>query len=152
MQRALRAFYAQNRTRKRQRFVDEYIVDLNATKAAERAGYSKKTANEQGSRLLKNPTVKAAIERKLQKQAEDSELRAQDIIDGIRATIRRCEGLGADFQPFAVLKGYELLGKHLKMWTDKLRVEGSLSLGPMTEKQMQERITELLAKRKEVRP
>ena len=39
-------------TPKQTRFVDEYLVDLNATQAATRAGYSAKTANEQGSRLL----------------------------------------------------------------------------------------------------
>lgn len=48
-------------TAKQQRFVDEYLVDLNATQAAARAGYSKKTANEQGSRLLANVSVSAAI-------------------------------------------------------------------------------------------
>ncbi|MEG5263246.1 terminase small subunit [Pseudomonas sp. JDS28PS106] len=48
-------------TAKQQRFVDEYLIDLNATQAAARAGYSKKTANEQGSRLLANVSVSAAI-------------------------------------------------------------------------------------------
>lgn len=48
-------------TPKQQRFVDEYLVDLNATKAAERAGYSVKTAQEQSSRLLSKPHVQAAI-------------------------------------------------------------------------------------------
>lgn len=44
-----------------QRFVEEYLVDLNATQAAIRAGYSAKTANEQGARLLANASVKAAV-------------------------------------------------------------------------------------------
>ena len=46
---------------KQQRFVDEYLVDLNATQAAIRAGYSAKTANEQGCRLLTNVSVAEAI-------------------------------------------------------------------------------------------
>jgi phage terminase small subunit len=46
---------------KQQRFVEEYLVDLNATKAAERAGYSPKTANEQASRLMARPEIQAAI-------------------------------------------------------------------------------------------
>jgi phage terminase small subunit len=49
-------------TPKQQRFVEEYLIDLNATKAAERAGYSAKTANEQGARLLANVSVRSAIE------------------------------------------------------------------------------------------
>ncbi|QLJ16264.1 terminase small subunit [Pseudomonas putida] len=48
-------------TAKQQRFVEEYLIDLNATQAAIRAGYSKKTANEQGSRLLANVSVSAAV-------------------------------------------------------------------------------------------
>lgn len=49
-------------TPKQKRFVDEYLVDLNATAAARRAGYSDKTACEQGSRLLANVKVQAAIQ------------------------------------------------------------------------------------------
>jgi phage terminase small subunit len=48
-------------TPKQDQFVKEYLVDLNATQAAIRAGYSAKTANEQGSRLLANAKVSAAI-------------------------------------------------------------------------------------------
>lgn len=46
---------------KRQRFVEEYLIDLNGTQAAIRAGYSAKTANEQASRLLTNVNVQQAI-------------------------------------------------------------------------------------------
>lgn len=48
---------------KQQRFVDEYLIDLNATQAAIRAGYSPKTANEQGARLLANVSVQDAVSR-----------------------------------------------------------------------------------------
>lgn len=48
-------------TPKQARFVDEYLIDLNATQAAIRAGYSAHTANEQGSRLLANVSIQAAL-------------------------------------------------------------------------------------------
>lgn len=48
-------------TEKQQRFVDEYLIDLNATQAAIRAGYSVKTANEQGSQLLAKLSIQQAI-------------------------------------------------------------------------------------------
>lgn len=48
-------------TEKQQRFVDEYMIDLNATQAAIRAGYSAKTADVQGSRMLGNVKVQNAI-------------------------------------------------------------------------------------------
>lgn len=52
-------------TEKQQRFVDEYLIDLNATQAAIRAGYSVRTANEQGARLLANVSVQEYIARKM---------------------------------------------------------------------------------------
>ena len=48
-------------TEKQQRFIDEYLIDLNATQAAVRAGYSAKTAESQGSRMLRNVKVQQAI-------------------------------------------------------------------------------------------
>lgn len=60
-------------TPKQQCFCDEYLIDLNATQAAIRAGYSKKTANEQGNRLLANVSIKAYIE----KRAKDREARTE---------------------------------------------------------------------------
>ncbi len=52
-------------TARQERFVEEYLIDLNATQAAIRAGYSVKTANEQGSRLLSNVSVRARIDEAL---------------------------------------------------------------------------------------
>ena len=46
---------------KQLRFVDEYLVDLNATQAARRAGYSPRTAKSTGPRLLKNPAIAGAV-------------------------------------------------------------------------------------------
>ena len=50
---------------RQQRFADEYLIDLNATQAAIRAGYSVKTAVEQGSRLLINVNVQTAIAKEM---------------------------------------------------------------------------------------
>lgn len=49
-------------TLKQERFVAEYLIDLNATQAAIHAGYSERTAKQQGSRLLTNADVSAAVE------------------------------------------------------------------------------------------
>lgn len=48
-------------SKKQQLFVDEYLIDLNATQAAIRAGYSVKTADVQGSRMLGNVKVQQVI-------------------------------------------------------------------------------------------
>ena len=111
---------------KQQRFADEYLVDMNGTQAAIRAGYSKKSAHVTGCRLLRDAKVGKSVEAKEAKIIERAELTAEEIINGIRATVRRCETEGDEFQPFAVLKGYELLGKRLKMWIDKVEVSNDL--------------------------
>lgn len=54
-------------TPKQQRFVDEYLVDLNATAAAKRAGYSEKTAYSIGQENLKKPEIQAAIQKRRDK-------------------------------------------------------------------------------------
>lgn len=66
-------------TAKQQRFADEYLIDLNATQAAIRAGYSPKTADQQASRLLTNVKVRQYL---AQRQGERSERTAitQDMV------------------------------------------------------------------------
>lgn len=65
---------------KQQRFVKEYLIDLNATQAAIRAGYSEKTAAEQGARLLINVKVASAIEHAKQKRVERTEIDADYVL------------------------------------------------------------------------
>jgi phage terminase small subunit len=136
-------------TNKQRRFVSEYLVDLNATQAATRAGYSGKTANEQGARLLANVSVQAAIQESMKSREQRTEITQDYVLTTIRETIERCRQAhpvldrkgeqvyvraGDDddaplvpaftFEANAVLKGAELLGKHLKMFTDKTELSG----------------------------
>ncbi|RRV49569.1 terminase small subunit [Pseudomonas sp. p106] len=53
-------------TSKQQRFVDEYLIDLNATQAAIRTGYSKKTARQMGTENLSKPVIQEAIAREME--------------------------------------------------------------------------------------
>lgn len=57
-------------TKKQKLFCEEYLIDLNATQAAIRAGYSPDTANEQGSRLLANVSVRAHIDKALAERSK----------------------------------------------------------------------------------
>lgn len=68
-------------TAKQERFVAEYLIDLNATQPAIRAGYSEKTATEQGSRLLTNVKVQEAIAEGQNKTAEKLEITKERIVD-----------------------------------------------------------------------
>lgn len=65
---------------KRRRFVAEYLKDLNATQAAIRAGYSPRTANRQGSRLLSDADILAAVTDAKAKRAEAVEVDAEQVL------------------------------------------------------------------------
>lgn len=61
-------------TAKQQRFVDEYLIDLNATQAAIRAGYSKKTAGQIGDENLKKPEIASAVKKAMEKREKRTEI------------------------------------------------------------------------------
>ena len=61
-------------TNKQLKFIDEYLIDLNATQAAIRAGYSKKTANEQGARMLANVSISEVVAKRQAIASENCEL------------------------------------------------------------------------------
>lgn len=67
-------------TDKQRRFVDEYLVDLNATQAAVRAEYSEKTARQQGQRLLTNVDIQAAIQEARVQQQERTQITADAVL------------------------------------------------------------------------
>lgn len=67
-------------TPKQSRFVDEYLVDLNATQAAVRAGYSAKTANEQGARLLAKVSIQAAVQSRMKHREQRTQVDADYVI------------------------------------------------------------------------
>jgi len=68
-------------TPKQEAFVAQYLLDLNATQAAIRAGYSEKTAQQQGSRLLLNVLVQEAIAKGREKTAAKLEITKERIVD-----------------------------------------------------------------------
>ncbi len=66
------------------RFVTEYLKDRNATQAARRAGYSKKTARQQGQRLLTNAAVRAEVDKREARLLEKNELTADRVLEEMR--------------------------------------------------------------------
>ena len=116
-----------NLTPKQQRFVDEYLIDLNATQAAIRAGYSEKTAYSIGDENLKKPEIKKAIEQ-AQKERQKRTLVTQD--DVIRGLLTEAEWQGEGSSHSARVSAWAHLGKHLNMFTDKIdhtSSDGSMS-------------------------
>ena len=75
-------------TRKQKRFVEEYLVDLNATQAAIRAGYSPNTAGSIGEENLKKPEIKNAITSLLDDMAASNIATVQEIMEHLTAVMR----------------------------------------------------------------
>lgn len=69
-----------NLTPKQQRFVEEYLIDLNATQAAIRAGYSEKTARDIGCENLAKPNIAKAIEEAQNKRKEQTQIDAAYVL------------------------------------------------------------------------
>ena len=72
-------------TDKQKRFINEYMIDLNATAAAKRAGYSEKTAYSIGQRLLKNVEIKAAIQQIQNKMQNRLEITQERVLEELAA-------------------------------------------------------------------
>ena len=74
VRKAARVIAEKKLTPKQKAFVSEYLIDLNATQAAIRAGYSPKTANEQGARLLANVSIAQTIQKAMQDREQRTEI------------------------------------------------------------------------------
>lgn len=109
-------------TAKQKAFCDEYLIDLNQTQAAIRAGYSKKTAQEIGSENLSKPIIREYIDIRLAKRTQRTEITADYVLKTIRETVDEARHEGDRIN---TLRGCELLGKHLKLFTDKTEITGA---------------------------
>lgn len=98
-------------TAKQQRFVEEYLIDLNATQAAIRAGYSEATAAEQGSRLLTNVKVSKAIAEDRKRLSERTEITQDRVLAELAkigfANMDDYITVGSDGDPFVDLSALD---------------------------------------------
>lgn len=112
-------------TPKQEMFCKEYLVDLNATQAAIRAGYSEKTAEVIGCENLRKPNIADYIQKAMDKRSEKVEISAEWVLKGIKDLTDK---LSHSDNPSAAYKGYELAGKHLKLFTDKVEQDTTLTV------------------------
>jgi phage terminase small subunit len=107
-------------TAKQAAFVREYLVDLNATQAAERAGYSAATAQQMGAENLSKPLIREAIEAGKAARAARTEVTADEVI---RILLHEATADDGAMCKTGRVKAAELLGKHLGMFAERTKVE-----------------------------
>lgn len=129
---------------KQKRFCDEYLIDCNATQAAIRAGYSKKTAKVTGAKLLTNANLKNYIDEQLEKISSKKIADVTEVMEYLTSVLRGesiseivvVEGCGEgcsearniDKAPDEKerLKAAELIGKRYGIWKDNVDVKGAI--------------------------
>lgn len=124
-------------TIKQKRFVDEYIISGNATDAAIKAGYSKRTAKSIGAENLTKPDIVNAL-REREKEIQSKKIAKQEEVLEYLTSILRNEqtqqtliGVGKGVQAITdielsaadKIKAAELIGKRFGMWTDKVDLD-----------------------------
>ncbi len=135
-------------TDKQERFCLEYVVDLNATQAAIRAGYSKKTAQRIGSENLSKPLIQERLGELVGKITEDLELSSEWVLGNLKELVERCmqktpvmerrdgelvqatDETGAaiwQFDSSGANSALDKLGKYFKLFTDKVERSGDVS-------------------------
>lgn len=112
---------------RRRKFISEYIHLGNATEAAIKAGYSRKTAYSQGQRLLKNDEIMSELRAAQEKVKKDAEIKLIDIVLEIKGIAMNSES------EVIRLKALDMLMKHLGGYMDSFKM-----LAIMKEEQLEE--------------
>lgn len=127
-------------TPRQQKFCDEYLISGNATKAAIKAGYSRKTAKQTGSENLSKPDLRAYIDEQLAKIHSAKIADAEEVMKYLTSVMRgehteqvlKLVGEGVqtvtdiDVSAKERLKAAELIGKRYGLFTEKVGLEGAV--------------------------
>lgn len=133
-------------TDKQKRFCDEYLIDLNATQAAIRAGYSKKTANRIATENLSKPVIKEYIKQRMAEKESALIADQDEVLKYLTSVLRGetqseivvVEGIGFGNSEARTmqkapdekerLKAAELLGKRYGLYTEKVEQNVDMEL------------------------
>lgn len=106
---------------KQRAFCEEYLVDLNATQAVIRAKYNTKWPNRIAFQLMENPAVRIAIDGLRAERNKNTDITKDFVLRGIQKAIKQAEDAN---NHNAVLRGLELLARHLGMFIERTEISG----------------------------
>lgn len=123
-------------------FVDEYMVDLNASQAVIRAGYKTNNPNRLGTELLRHPLVIKALDEKMEKRRERMEIKADYLINKLINIIEATE----EDNPQAALRAIELAGKSIALWKERQEISGPDGQAIEMEQRIKEDVADFTSK------
>ena len=131
-------------TAKQQLFVAEYLVDLNATQAAIRAGYSQKTARAMGHENLTKPDIEEAIAEALKERRLRTEITQDRVLEELAAIGFAEVPEETDVRVSDKLVALDKLAKHLGMFTERIEHSGEITsaIRAMSDEEILERATD----------
>lgn len=109
-------------TEKQKRFCEEYLIDLNATQAAVRAGYSAKTASRIAIELLNKTHVSEYLAKLMRDRSENTKITSEQVIK----ELEKVAFSDAEITGKEKIKALELLGKHLGMFQNQTSDESKV--------------------------
>ena len=118
-------------TDKQERFVQEYLLDYNATQAAIRTGYSEKTAKQQGSRLLTNVDVATAVAELKKELLESMGVTQEGVLYDIvrlKDTCMELDETGKSRDATNAVKCLGYLGNNQGLWKKEIFEDGGVEL------------------------
>jgi phage terminase small subunit len=124
-------------TPKQIRFCEEFLLDLNATKAVLRAGYQTKYPNRIAFQLMENQAIRLTIDALQAQRSQNSDVTKDFVLRGIQKAIRLAEESN---NINSLLRGYELLARHLGMFVDRQEISGPDG-SPIEHKKIEEDVT-----------
>ncbi len=122
-------------TDKQEMFCVEYLIDLNATQAAIRAGYSTKTAQAIGAENLTKPLIAEKIAKSFNERIESTKIDAAYVLLKSNELLERCMADGEEFNAAGAGKALDLIGKHIDVqaFNDKATVETVVKVKSFTD-------------------
>ena len=143
---AMKGVLLDGMTAKQKRFCDEYLIDLNATQAAIRSGYSEKTAYRTGADNLKKPQIREYIDQRMAEKESELIADQDEVLKYLTAVMRGnstseeivVEGTGNGCSEARMmekapsekdrLKAAELIGKRYSLFTDKVETDVDMDI------------------------
>jgi len=123
-------------TPKQKRFIDNYLISLNANDAAIKAGYKEKTARSMGCQLLTRINIREILDERIKSIEDKTEITVEYVLKGINDLAKNAKNESVRARAF------ELLGKHLAMFTDK--VISSMNVKTLTDEELDSLVPEAL--------